>query len=68
MQVNIAKIKGLMAEHGETQKDLADVLGCSVTTIGNYLTGKSQMKIDDVGSIASHYEVDAFDLLKKTGN
>lgn len=66
MQVNIAKIKGLMAEHGDTQKDLAAVLGCCVTSVGNYLTGKSQMKIDDIGNIAQHYQVDAFELLKKT--
>ena len=66
MQVNIAKIIGLMAEHGETQQDLARVLGCSVTTVGNYMTSKSVMRVDDVGKIAVHYEVSPLDLLKTT--
>ena len=65
MQVNIAKIKGLMAEHGETQQDLAKKLGVTRTTVNNYLTGDSPITLKTVNDIAAIYEVDPFELLAK---
>lgn len=63
MQVNIMKIKGLMAENGDTQEDLAKKLGCSTTTVGNYLTGKSEMRITTLDRIAEIYNAAPLDLL-----
>ena len=64
MQVNIAKIKGLMAENDETQTDLAKVLNCSVTTVGSYLRGKTAMSLETITQIADHYKVEPLNLLK----
>lgn len=65
MQVNIAKIKGLMAEHGDTQKDLAAKLGVTRTTINNYVLGKTTVTLETANKIAAIYNVDPLDLLKR---
>lgn len=65
MQVNIAKIKGLMAEHGDTQQDLAAKLGVTRTTINNYVLGKTIVTLETVNKIAAIYNVDPLDLLKR---
>ena len=65
MEVNLNKIKGLMREHGETQAELAEYLGCSTTSVVNYLNGKTEMKAVDVFKIADKYKVPITDLVKK---
>lgn len=65
MQVNLNKIRGLMAEHGDTQKDLAEKLGVSVTTVGNYLNGKTKMTIEVIGKIAQIYAATPLCLLSQ---
>lgn len=65
MQVNIAKIKGLMAEHGDTQQSLADKLGVTRTTINNYVLGKTAITLETANKIAAIYNVDPLDLLKR---
>jgi len=65
MQVNIAKIKGLMAEHGDTQQDLAAKLGVTRTTINNYVLGKTTVTLETANKIAAIYNVDPLDLLKR---
>lgn len=57
MQVNLNKIKGLMAENGDTQKDLADKLGIADITLRNYFKGRTVMRIDTVSKIAEIYNV-----------
>lgn len=57
MQVNLNKIKGLMAENGDTQKDLADKLGIADMTLRNYFSGRTVMRIDTVSKIAEIYNV-----------
>ena len=57
MQVNLNKIKGLMAENGDTQKDLADKLGVSAETARNYINGKVAMRVDTISKIAEIYNV-----------
>lgn len=57
MQVNLNKIKGLMAENGDTQKDLARKLGITDETLRNYFRGKTIMRIDTVNKIAEIYNV-----------
>lgn len=63
MTVNLNKIKGLMAEHGDTQKDLAEKLQISVVTLRGYLKGYSVMRVDTIAKIAEIYGVPALDLL-----
>lgn len=63
MQVNIAKIKGLMAENDESQADLAKVIKCSVTTVGNYLRGQTAMSVETLSKVADHYKVEPLSLL-----
>lgn len=65
MQVNIAKIKGLMAEHGDTQQDLAAKLGVTRTTINNYVLGKTTVTLETANKIAAIYNVNPLDLLKR---
>lgn len=57
MQVNLNKIKGLMAENGDTQKDLADKLGIADMTLRNYFNGRTIMRVDTVSKIAKIYNV-----------
>lgn len=57
MQVNLNKIKGLMAENGDTQKDLADKLGIADMTLRNYFNGRTIMRVDTVSKIAEIYNV-----------
>lgn len=57
MQVNLNKIKGLMAENGDTQKDLADKLGIADMTLRNYFSSRTVMRIDTVSKIAEIYNV-----------
>lgn len=65
MTVNLNKIRGLMAEHGDTQKDLAEKLGLSRQMVSLYMTGGSAMSIATVAKIARIYGVSPFDLLKE---
>ncbi len=63
MQVNVAKIKGLIAEHGDTQDTLAKKLGIVPNTLRNYLKGRTVMRVDTVAQIAEIYGVKPLDLL-----
>lgn len=65
MKVNLNKIKGLMAEHEDTQQDLAEKLGLSRQMVSLYMTGSSAMSIATVTKIARIYGVSPFDLLKE---
>lgn len=67
MQVNTAKIRGLMAEHGDTQAELAAKLGISENTLRHYLKGTSEMRVSQIGEIAKIYNVAPLDLLKIDG-
>ena len=48
MKVNLSKIKGLMAEHGDTQLKLAEKLGISEVTLRNYLKQETEMRVSTV--------------------
>lgn len=56
--MNIAKLKGLMAEHGETREDIAKILNVSNSTAKNRLLGKSKFTFDEVKILSQHYKVD----------
>jgi len=51
------KIKILRERQGETQSDLARLLGYEAATIGRYETGDRKITIPDLEKIADHYGV-----------
>ena len=63
MQVNTARIRGLMAEHGDTQQELAEKLGIAPATLRGYLKGRQQMRVDTIAEIATIYGVKPLYLL-----
>ena len=56
--MNINKLKGLMAEHGDRQEDIAKLLDINITTVKNNLSGKSDFKFSEVQVLAKHFNVD----------
>lgn len=63
MQVNTAKIRGLMAENGDTQSELAKKLNVSKTTINYMLSGKVRISLDTATKIAKIYAVKPLELI-----
>ena len=63
MQVNTARIRGLRAEHGDTQQDLAEKLGVTRTTVNNYLQGVSPITLETATKIAKIYNADPLSLI-----
>lgn len=61
--IRIQKIKGLMREAGETQEDLARLLGKSRAAL-NYNLVHSTFKVKELGIIAQHYNVSIKDLVE----
>ena len=57
--MNIDKQRGLMAENGEKQKDLADVLNVSINTVRLKLKCKNDFKSTEIRKLFEHYRVDA---------
>jgi transcriptional regulator with XRE-family HTH domain len=56
--MNLNKIKGLMAEHGERQEDIAKLLNINISTVNFKLQGKSEFKVSELKTLADHYKVD----------
>lgn len=62
--MNIKKLKGLMAEHGEKQEDVAKLLKIHVTSLYKKMKGKTEFKFSEVQILANHYKVDINIFLK----
>lgn len=56
--MNISKLKGLMAEHNETRKDVAKVLNISESAVKNKLLGKSKFYFEEIVALSKHYNVE----------
>ena len=56
-------IKDLRNRKGESQSDLAVVLGVSLRTIQNYESGKVDIPRKNIKKIAQHYDVDISHLI-----
>lgn len=56
-QMNVKLLKSKMALYGDTIADLAKLIGKSYVTTCNYLKGKTQMSLRDVGKIAKRYKL-----------
>lgn len=53
IEVNLAKLKGVLVEKGRTYADMAEVLGISKTTVVNKLSGRSDFDINEANKIAN---------------
>lgn len=49
--MNFPKLRGIMAEKGVTQKDLARHIGCSENTVGAKLRGSAFFNTDEIISV-----------------
>ena len=61
------KYPGLIAElatTGETQKQLAGVIGITPMALSNKMTGKSQFTIGEVETICEHYKKNYYELFR----
>jgi len=63
MTINLNKIKGLMAEHGDTQASLAEKLNISKTTVNYMLSGKVRMSLETATKIAQMYAIKPLELI-----
>lgn len=52
------KVKGLMAENGLKQIDIAVELGISLVALQNKLNGKTDFKLDEIRQLARTFNVD----------
>lgn len=67
MRKHIVKYPALeeeMRKHGDSQKDLAALLGVSIATISRKLSGKCRWNIGDVETICEYYKKDYYQLFK----
>lgn len=51
------KVRGLMAERGLKQTDLAVELCIDLTSINNKLTGKTEFKLNEIKQLARLFDV-----------
>lgn len=61
--VKTNKIKGLMREHGETQEDIAKLLGKTLRAV-QYEFSKGKFSVTDLSKIAKHYDISIADLVE----
>lgn len=57
-EFSIEKLKGLMAEKGLKQIDVADALGVSLTTASAKFTGKVDFTLREIKELAKLFNVD----------
>lgn len=56
-----AKLRGVMAEKGMTQKTLATMLGVSVVSVNNKLTGKTEFSPRDMRILKVALDLNSID-------
>lgn len=56
--MNIAKLRGLMAEKKITQRKMARNLGMNISTFNNRMKEKADFSFDEVAAIANFLKVD----------
>ena len=54
-----------MVKHGETQSDIANLLGIARTTVNFRISGKSEWTINEIEKICEHYQKDYYELFKR---
>lgn len=54
------RLKDLRVEHGYTQKDVADIIGATKSTISRYENGKSSPGVSEVSLLAERFNVNFY--------
>lgn len=62
--MNLAKLRGLMAENGMTQKDVAQLLEINENTFKKKILGKSKFSFEEVVKLSKIFKVDINIFLK----
>jgi putative transcriptional regulator len=57
------RIKALLADHGVSNKELADAIGVSEQTVSNWCVQKYQPSLQDLNTIADYLKIDVRELL-----
>ena len=57
--MNTRLLKGKMAEHGDTQADLAAAIGISLSNFNDKLNGKVSFRQSDIAGIRQRYHLTA---------
>jgi len=52
-------IKGLMAQNGDKQRDLANILGISIYSLRNKINGRVPLTVFEFEKIVKHYKCSA---------
>jgi transcriptional regulator with XRE-family HTH domain len=55
---NAGKVKGIMAQNGMTQKDLAAVIDCASNSVFRKLSGVSPFTVSEIATMANYFNVD----------
>lgn len=53
------KFKGYCAEHGISQKEIADLLGINIWSVNKKLNGKEPFTFEQVKKLCDHYKISA---------
>ena len=54
-----------MVKHGETQSDIANLLGIGRSTVNVKISGKTEWTISEIDKICEHYQKDYHELFKR---
>lgn len=58
LQSNVTQVlKVLLTAHGETQADVAEVLGVTQSSVSNKMAGKTRWSLDDIQRLTHHFEL-----------
>lgn len=63
-----AKIKDLLGDRDQKQKALAKALNLSESTLSNYITQRTELPLEVLAQVASHFSVTTDYLLGLTGD
>lgn len=56
--IDLGEIKACMARNGHRQKDIANILDISETSVNKKMTGKVPFTVQEVSALAKNYDVD----------
>lgn len=64
-KIKFPELAGEMAKHGESQRDIAKLLGIPFSSVCRRLSGEIQWTIGDVETLCKHYKKGYYELFKK---